>query len=180
MRVFFAIEFNEEVKERLFFIQQELRKYCNGGNYSYKENFHLTLRFIGDQTPEQIQKLVEALRNTAEGTAGFGLTIDRLGDFNKGSRKIIWAGIERSSELQHLYCKLEGALGEIGYPREQKAYSPHVTLIRETRLENSTEGFNSIGFGKIQTQVGAISLMESKRVDNRLTYSAISRIDLLG
>ncbi len=180
MRVFFAIEFNQEVKDRLFKVQQELRKYCIGGNYSHKENFHLTLRFIGEQNPEQLQKLVSTLHNTTQGATGFGLVIDKLGTFNKGSKKIIWAGLDRSSELQYLYGKLEGALENICYPREQKVYSPHVTLIRETRLEHSTEGFESIGFDKIHIQVGAISLMESKRVDNRLTYSAISRVDLHG
>lgn len=178
MRVFFAIEFKEEIKDRLYLVQQVIKQMCSGGNFSHRENFHLTLRFIGEQTPEHVQKLKNALTSIAADTSGFELIIDRLGTFNKNNRKIIWAGLEKNNELQQLYNKLEGTLEKAGYQLEQKAYSPHVTLVREARLEKSTEGLNDVAFEKIHTQVNSISLMESKRVDNRLAYIAISKVDL--
>lgn len=179
MRVFYAIEFKEEIKDSLFSVQKDLRRLCNGGNFSHRENFHLTLRFIGEQTPEQVQKLISALHNTAAVTSGFTLKINRLGAFNKGNKKIIWAGLEKNIELQLLYNELENNLDKAGYPREERGYSPHITLVRETRLENSAEGLNNIKFNNIHIQVDSISLMESKRVDNRLTYTAIARVALL-
>jgi 2'-5' RNA ligase len=180
MRVFFAIEFEEEIKERLYSLQQEIKKYCSGGNFSHKENFHLTLRFIGEQNPGQVEKLRRALRTAAAGTPCFQLQIDRLGAFSKGNKKIIWTGLEENNELQKLYCRLEAALEREGYFCEGRSYSPHITLVRETRPAENAPGIDKIQLDKSAVKVSSISLMESKRVNDRLTYTAIDKAGLQG
>jgi 2'-5' RNA ligase len=179
MRVFFAIEFEEDIKEHLFFLQQEIMKYCSGGNFSHKENFHLTLRFIGEQNPGQVEKLIKTLHIAASGTHCFQLKIDRLGSFSKGSKKIIWTGLENSNELQQLYQRLEAVLEKEGYPIEGRGYNPHITLVREARLTENVPGFDKIQLGKLAVKVSSISLMESKRVNDKLTYTAINKAELL-
>ncbi len=178
MRVFFAVEFEEEIKERLYSLQQEIKKYCSGGNFTHKENFHLTLRFIGEQNPGQVEKLIRVLHMAAAGTNSFQLKFDRLGAFSKGNRKIIWTGLEKSYELQQLYHRLEAALGKEGYPGEGRNYSPHITLVRETRLAEDIPDIDKIRFGKLAVKVNSISLMESKRVNDKLTYTAVDKAGL--
>ncbi len=181
MRVFFAIEFEEEIKECLNSLQQEIKKYCSGGNFSHKENFHLTLRFIGEQNPGQVEKLKRVLYAAAAGTPGFQLQIGRLGAFSKGNKKIIWTGLEENNELQKLYYRLEAELVREGYSGEGRSYNPHITLVRETRpAENAPAGIDKIQFDKLTAKVSSISLMESKRANDRLTYTAIEKAGLQG
>ncbi len=178
MRVFFAIEFNNEEKDFIHSIQQDVKRLCSGGNFTHKENFHLTLRFLGEQTSSQVKELKNILRLAAHETMGFELRLNKLGAFNKGNKKIIWAGIEKSAELQHLYVSLESLLEAAGYPREEREYSPHITLVREARIQ---ENFlhDSMRFEKLSIKVNSISLMESTRIDNKLTYLAVDRTELL-
>ncbi|OPX43475.1 2'-5'-RNA ligase [Ruminiclostridium hungatei] len=175
MRVFFAIELEEEIKDYLFSMQQKLRKICNGGNFTHKDNFHLTLRFMGEQSEEQLLSLKNALTAAASEAQSFELRLWGLGAFNKGSKKIIWTGLEKSKELQGLYQSLETALEQEGYPREERSYSPHITLARETRLESGFLETGIIPVERLSVRVASISLMESARVNNRLCYQAVHK-----
>ncbi|MDF2985255.1 MAG: 2-5 ligase [Eubacterium sp.] len=179
MRVFFAIEFEEEIKEYLYSVQQEVKRNCSGGNFSHKENFHLTLRFMGEQSPQQITVLKNALLETAEKLKGFELKLNKLGSFNKGNKKIIWLGLQRSGELQILYKKLEGVLEKEGYAREDRGYNPHITLVREARLDEKVVEIENINIEKLTVRVKTISLMESARVNNKLAYTAIQKAGLI-
>ncbi|HEX2924913.1 MAG TPA: RNA 2',3'-cyclic phosphodiesterase, partial [Ruminiclostridium sp.] len=96
MRVFFAIEFDEDIKSYFSEIQEKVRKYCLSGNFTLKENFHLTLRFMGEQSEGQIEKLKEVLRDAAE-THSFELKLEKMGSFRKGNRSIIWLGLSKST-----------------------------------------------------------------------------------
>lgn len=175
MRVFFAVELEEEIKEYLFSLQQKLRKVCSGGNFTHKDNFHLTLRFMGEQSEEQLLQLKNALYAAASEAQRFELRLGGLGAFNKGSKKIIWTGLDRSRELLSLHECLETVLEQEGYIREERSYSPHITLVRETRLESGFLEADIIPFEKLTVKVSSISLMESARVNNRLCYQAVQK-----
>lgn len=178
MRVFFAIELVEETKAGLYSIQQNIKKMCSGGNFTHKENFHLTLRFIGEQSSSQVNELKNILKLAAKETAAFELRMSNIGTFNKGNKKIIWAGIDKSSKLQGLFERLEARLEATGYPREERSYSPHITLVREAKPLEAFQ-FGSINFDMLTIKVSSISLMESTRIDNKLTYRAVDRAELL-
>lgn len=177
MRVFFAIEFDENIKSYFYEIQEKVRPYCLAGNFTLKENFHLTLRFIGEQSSEQIHKLKAVLTDTAQASS-FELRPEKLGSFRKGNRSIIWIGLEKSPQLQQLYANLEKVLADNGYQKEERSYSPHITLAREVKIED----FGSLP-GKVHIEnpiikVKSISLMESKRINNKLCYIPLEKIEL--
>lgn len=173
MRVFFAIEFDEPIKEYLYEIQNELREHCRGGNYTHKENFHLTLRFMGEQDQKQIEQLKAVLDNTAREMKEFQLWLGKPGCFDRGSKKIIWLGLQKSGELQALYNRLEEQLQSSGYPKEGRLYRPHITLVRETRSDDFNETASKIKTRGFPVRVKFISLMESTRIDNKLTYLTV-------
>lgn len=179
MRIFFAIEFEEDLKEQLYFFQQEIKRHCSSGNFSHMENFHLTLRFIGDQKPEQLEKLTKAMHLAASEASRFVLKLNKPGLFSKGNKKIVWMGLEKSKELQELYNRLEKALEKEGYPKEERGFNPHITLVREARLEEGGLAVNMLQSDKLTIKVSAISLMESKRENGRLTYTAVDKAELL-
>ena len=179
MRVFFAIEFNDEIKDYLFSLQQDVRKYCIGGNFSNRENFHLTLRFIGEQNLQQVEILKKLLKEVATATSRFELRLDNTGSFNKGNKKIIWAGLGKSIELQHLYQSLEISLEKTGYQKEDRGYSPHITLAREVRIGDAAVDISKTSISSLPIIVNTISLMESARINNKLTYTALDRAELV-
>ena len=181
MRLFFAIEFNEELKDYLFSIQKEIRQYCIGGNFTSKDNFHLTLRFIGEQSHHQAEQLISAMKATAASLESsiekFELRLNKIGKFDRGNKKILWIGLQRSQELQALYNKLEINLLNIGYNKEERSFNPHITLAREVRIEGFDQLANKIKLKDNAIMVNAISLMESKRIDNKLCYVPLERVE---
>ena len=172
MRVFIAIEFSKEIKDYMYRVQQDLRASMEKGNFSNVENFHITLRFIGEQSQDKVLSLKQAIKKTAASGVSFKLQTDTIGFFPKGNKKILWMGItSEKALLEKLFLSLEGELEKIGIKKEEKAFSPHITLVRDailkedfiilkqnTRLENR------------EICVENISLMESARINGKLTY----------
>ena len=131
MRLFVGLELPWELRERLALLGGGLP----GARWVPSENYHLTLRFIGD-TPahraEEIDHTLAALRAPA-----FSLSLAGIGTFHKGGRTTaIWARVERNPELDHLQSKIENALQRAGLEPERRRFAPHVTL---ARLDGSAE-----------------------------------------
>lgn len=175
MRVFFAIEFNDETKEYIKSVQNSIRENSEKGNFSDKENFHLTLRFIGEVASDEIEKLKNALDDSISNIKSFKFNLNNLGFFTKGSSKVVWIGIDnKDGMLNSLKTSLENSLLSYGYEKEERTFSPHITLSRNTIFKNSFENkLKSIDITLKEVTVSKISLMESKRVDGKLVYVPI-------
>ena len=164
MRTFIAIELEEETKAQLAEVQAEAEKLCRRGNYTPKENFHLTLHFLGEVQEEDLDYLHEAIYETARRNRPFTMTIDKIGFFPRGNKGILWAGIERSNHLQRLFSTLEKSLEQQGFARERKGLSPHITLGREVEPQrNFTDVQRGVRVEPMRVSVRSISLMESVR-----------------
>ncbi len=171
MRAFFAIEFPESIKEYLNQLQMSIKEKSISGNFTRKENFHLTLRFIGEINNNEFIKFKESIDEIALNQKDFHLTINKLGYFSRGNKKIVWAGIQPDEMLNQLYSKLERSLEYKGYKAEEKKYVPHITIGREIVL---AEEFNKIeqtvNMDKAVLTVKKVSLMESARLNGELKY----------
>lgn len=175
MRVFIAIEFEDQVKEFLAQIQQRVQTHCTKGNFSRRENFHLTLRFIGEVEEDRLLAIKSAISSVAVGTRGFGLELGGMGQFPKGNRSIVWVGVKVGSELHKLYQELEKALEQQGFTRENRGYHPHITLAREVDSEQAVRAIGTEESSSLTQQVRAISLMQSTREGGRLVYRPLFR-----
>lgn len=174
MRVFFAVEFTDSVKSYLQTIQQEVKKVSRAGNFTLFDNFHLTLRFIGESGPSSRKKLMQAVDAAACRTEPFRISLQGLGHFPRGGKHIIWVGIAACPQLNNLYNCLEEELAARGVPREQRAYAPHITLGREVVLDKAFSDITaSVMLKGLTVPVDRISLMQSTRIDNRLKYLPI-------
>ena len=181
MRTFIAIELEEEVKDRLAEIQADTEKLCRKGNYTPKENFHLTLHFLGEVSEEDLEYLQDAMYETARRNRPFWFNIDKIGFFPRGNKGIMWAGIERSNHLQRLFSTLEKSLEQQGFSRERKGLSPHITLGREVEPHrNFIDVQKNVKFEPMKVSVRSISLMESVRKGPKLVYVPLFRMDLKG
>jgi len=125
MRLFVALDLPWEVKEEL----SELSCDIPGARWVPMENFHLTLRFIGEASRLQAEEIDLALA-TLRGRS-FSFALSGLGWFEKAGRvTTLWAGVERNDDLARLQAKVETALHRIGLPTERRRFTPHVALAR--------------------------------------------------
>ncbi len=129
MRLFVGLDLPDGHRQRLAALCGSLA----GARWTAPENFHLTLRFIGEvpgHVAEEIDHALAAIR-----ARSFSLALSGTGLFNRAGRQgtipsALWAGIERSEPLERLQSKVETALQRIGLPPERKRFQPHVTLAR--------------------------------------------------
>ena len=181
MRTFIAIELEEEVKDHLANIQTETQKLCRKGNYTPKDNFHLTLHFLGEIEEDDIEYLQDAMYETARRNRPFTLTLDKIGFFPRGNKGIMWAGLEKSTHLQRLFSTLEKSLEQQGFARERKGLSPHITLGREVEPHRSfMDVQKGVKVEPVKIAVRSISLMESARKGPKLVYVPLFRMELKG
>lgn len=174
MRVFVALELSPVIKDKLVGIQDEVRSLCPVGNYSGKDNFHVTLKFIGEIDPDKLGGIRACMDQVAKQTDSFDVGLNGLGFFRKGSRHVVWAGLSINSFLVELYSGIESCLVKDGYVRGDRSFSPHVTFGRNVLVENSS-CLSGVVYDRIDFRVDSICLMESKRVDGILRYIPIYR-----
>ncbi len=170
MRLFFAINFQKEVKDALAAVQNDLRRQVVRGNFTLYENLHLTLVFIGEVHDRQAERLVQIAEELEAGP--FVLRFTHLGRFKRDGGDLIWAGMEKSAPLLSLYEKLAARVQTAGFSVEERAYKPHLTLARAVRFRD----FFSLPDYKmdpLEAEVTGISLMKSERLKGRLTYTEL-------
>ena len=172
MRVFVAIEFEDELKEYFSTIQKGVMQSSRKGNFTDKNNFHLTLSFMGEVETTEINSLILAIEEIASRTKKFQLELSHLGFFPKGNSSIVWIGTKESTALSKLFQGLQKALQKQGFPKERGGLKPHITLGREIDLKEKFDIIkerNPLDNNK-KIDVSTISLMESKRVGAKLVY----------
>ncbi len=126
MRLFVGIGMPRFVREKLEGLCEELR----GVSWTPFENYHLTLKFIGEVEDGADDAIAEALAEVQ--MQPFLLELGGVGIFpEKGAPRVLWAGLERvPPQLFHLQKKIESALFNLGYEPGTRAYRPHVTVAR--------------------------------------------------
>jgi 2'-5' RNA ligase len=126
MRLFIALDLPWELRQRLSLLAGSG---IPGARWVPPENYHLTLRFIGETPAHRAEDIDLALATLR--ARGFSLTLAGLGTFHKGGRPTaLWVGVERSQQLDHLQNKIETALQRIGLEPERRRFTPHLTLAR--------------------------------------------------
>jgi RNA 2',3'-cyclic 3'-phosphodiesterase len=125
MRLFVALDLPWEIKEEL----SDLTCNIPGARWVPTDNFHLTLRFIGEADRLQAEEIDLALA-TLRGRS-FSFSLSGLGWFEKAGRvSTLWAGVERNEDLARLQAKVETALYRVGFAPDRRRFTPHVALAR--------------------------------------------------
>jgi 2'-5' RNA ligase len=175
MRLFVALDLPWWLRERLAMLSGSG---IPGARWVPPENYHLTLRFIGE-TPahraEDIDLALAGLRGR-----GFSLTLAGLGVFTKsgpkgGRNTALWVGVERNPQLDHLQGKIETALQRAGLEPERRRFTPHVTLARldaapEAKLAAFVQAHNL--FRSEPVPIGHFTLFSSQLGKEQSVYTA--------
>jgi RNA 2',3'-cyclic 3'-phosphodiesterase len=141
IRTFIALKPPENWIEQLNRIATELKRELRSNEVKWvqPEQIHITLRFLGYIFPDQLPAVVEGLNRSARDTEPFILRGSALGCFPTVRRaRVLWLGIEdqgqRCGELRRSITDETSAVGE---PREDRVFTPHLTLARIGHLERS-------------------------------------------
>ena len=134
MRLFFAVLLSEEVREAVARAQERLRAAAgeNGIRWVAPEQFHYTLKFLGETPAEKVPGIQEAARRIAAQHAPLSLSLAGLGAFpNLRRPQVLWVGAKEGVPLlMRLAESLEKELAEQGFPPENRRFNPHLTLAR--------------------------------------------------
>ena len=125
IRLFVAIPIPEDIRLWL----HNLRGGVPGARWVAPENYHLSLRFIGELDHGLAADIDVALSQVR--APAFSVELSGVGYFGKGAKaRTLWAGVAPCDALGHLQTKIEAALTQTGLPEERRKYSPHVTVAR--------------------------------------------------
>lgn len=159
LRAFLAIEIPLEIKKKIAAEVVCLKK--NSGQavrWVASENFHLTLKFLGEISPANVELLSQSLKAECSQHPPFDITVTGLGCFPNSHRpRVIWIGLTIPPELNRFQYKLETVTARMGYATEDKSFSPHLTIgrVREqaspVELQNIHSALETLHVGSLGT-----------------------------
>lgn len=179
MRLFIAIDLEDKIKDTLNQSIQELKRNSVSGNFTPRENLHLTVVFIGEtmKTKEVNYAMEQAIANI--NVNKFNLSIEGMGKFKRREGNIYWVGIKKEQTLWSIQGELSKELKIAGFDIEDREYVPHLTLGRKVITKDTFKEQEFIkSLGKMDMEVAKISLMKSERVGNRQVYTEIFKVEL--
>jgi 2'-5' RNA ligase len=167
MRLFVAIQLNDDMTDALVGIQERMRAHGVRGNYTKPENLHLTLAFIGEWPDAAgVLEVLPAVREP------FSVTLSHPGIFPGAN--VLWAGIEPSEELEQLAAQVGKNLDDAGIPYDRKAFKAHITLARKPVVPEGIV-LPEIAVPRVSMIVDEVCLYRSDRGENGMEYTVIGR-----
>ncbi len=178
MRLFVALEIPPAVRNNLATFLESLRAVTKKPRWVRADNLHVTLKFLGEVAEGKLEAVRTALGEIHSGQAAT-LDFRGLGFFpNEKHPRVFWASIEASPNLKTLAGDIEFAMEKLGIPREQREFSPHLTLARFERArlpetlrkmiaENAQRDFGSL-------RTSQFRLIQSKLRPSGAEYTALT------
>ena len=188
IRAFVAIELTETARRYISDLIDVLRKDgVRGLRWVNAQGIHLTLKFLGNVSQERLDAIVEAMGEAAERVRPFALVLQDMGAFpGLTSPRVLWVGVGGDlTPLLQLQARLEQAMAARGFPKESRAFSPHLTLARvrerlspPERLQLAKAVGATQGMPGVDLPVHAMSLMESTLTREGAKYTRRAQISL--
>jgi 2'-5' RNA ligase len=136
IRAFIAINLSQEILERIEQMSLDLRSRLKGVPVRWvpADNIHLTLKFLGNVSTANLEMLKEILDNVVSNHHDCDISVGGIGAFPKPHNpRVIWVGMEVPQELVSLQHNIEIETARLGYSREHRPFSAHLTIGRVSR-----------------------------------------------
>jgi 2'-5' RNA ligase len=185
LRTFIAVELLPGQRTRCVALQEDLAQASGGVKWVEPENLHVTLLFLGEVDERDVPSVCRAVADTCAGLDSFRMSVEGVGCFGDRRRpRTIWVGIRAGKdELIALHDALERPLLELGcYRREERLYTPHITLGRGKSNQPSNrlagELDRQIGWRGGECEVSDVVVLSSELRPEGPVYTVLSRAPL--
>jgi len=177
MKTFIALEFDDEFKNRLKSIQNILKEHSYKGRWVNAENFHLTVKFLGETKEDHLEKVDELLESIKNNYNTYYYSLGNLGFF-KGNKslRVVWLGLVGDIERLSMMSKcINEKVKVLGYEIEKRIFKPHITLGREITFDVALDILNEelTELLKYNFKLNKISLMKSEVIEEKRVYKPI-------
>jgi 2'-5' RNA ligase len=184
MRLFIGLTFPKKQRERIHRAARVLREEELPVRWIGLENYHVTLKFLGEVRPEAVPQIEAAMTKIASATKSFSTEVGGFGAFPTIRRpRMLWLGVGATAALRCLKQDLEWAMGSCGFEAETRAFHPHITLGRADdrggagAFRGLDELVASMGFSA-EVKVRTIDLIRSNLSKDGARYSVMSSAKL--
>jgi 2'-5' RNA ligase len=183
MRSFIAIDIPAGIKSSIDSVIRTVSGDARGILWVSTENIHLTLKFLGDVRDDLVPEIEKRLKLIGKRNQSFSVGIRGAGAFPSfRNPNVLWLGIEASDQLEALFREIDAVLAEIGFERESRKFSPHLTIgrVKDRRdvapVARELSTYKDVFFGTIE--VREILLMKSVLKPSGAEYSKTAIIEL--
>ena len=187
IRAFLALDPPEEVLGKVGRLQGRLQRMVHGDiRWVRTEAIHLTLKFFGDISENDVANITAVVERAAATETPFTLTVGGTGVFPDARRpRVLWLGM--SGDVPRLLIfqqRLESELGRAGFPEEERPFRPHLTLARVksskglTGLEKALEKDGGYEAGRFVAS--GLGLLRSELTPRGAVYSKLKWFPFAG
>jgi 2'-5' RNA ligase len=184
MRLFIAIEIPEEIKKQMAEAQRRLQGIGVDASWTRSEGIHLTLKFLGEIPESKVPEIMSALTGAAGGLGRLRFEVAGVGVFpNPRNARVVWVGVSGDIEkLTGLQAAVEDAMARLGMKREERKFTPHLTLGRIKYIRSQKSWLGALeelkdirlpGF-----EVTSVHLMKSELKPAGAVYTEMGRAEL--
>lgn len=185
IRTFIAVSPPKEVRLKIEEGIREVRAFESDAKWVNADNFHFTLRFLGNLPEERLDLLAECVAKSVKEEAPFDVALSGLGAFPSAMKpRVLWVGTAQGADrLTGLARLVEAGLRKKGFGKADKAFAPHLTVARWRRPQRSPKFAEFIESQSLEAgpfRVEAVHVMESKLRPQGPIYSSRAECRLLG
>jgi len=166
VRAFIAVDLPPDIHDCINLVENKLQEQLGDVpiRWVVPENIHLTLKFLGDVSPSNIDVLKGILQSEASNYQPIVISIGGVGAYPKmRNPRVIWVGVEAPAELSALQRGIDTHTSKVGYTPDRRRFSPHLTLGRVSR-NASHEDVRKIGDVLKDCKVGFLGVARIKAV----------------
>lgn len=160
MRLFIALDIDDQIRERMTRFVDGVRNFAPDARWLRPESLHITLKFIGEQPDDAVEKVQAALNSVHSRPCeihfrGYGFFPTAR------SARVFWLGMDSGQELSELASAIEEKMPALGIPKEDRAFNPHLTLARGPGGSGTPRRLKADGpnrtFAHLQEKLGALT-----------------------
>lgn len=180
MRAFIAIDLPQNIKDAIFDVQQNLRACEPACKWVEPANIHMTLKFLGNISTEQFDKIKIIIGQTAQGFKTFNVSLTGFGFFpNERRPRVFYVSTSQKEMLCSIATCLEAKLEQLGFAKDAR-FKPHLTLARIKEPKNIDYLKKKLATICLEGEfaVNAITLYKSTLTTKGPIYETMARIAL--
>ncbi len=183
VRAFIAVDIEGEMAAKLGRLAESLRTTGADVKIVEVENFHITLRFLGNVPVDMLDELEKVMKKAVESSKPHKIRLKGVGAFpNENRPRVVWVGVEGDEELRKMAEVIERELRKLGFKPDSKGFKAHVTLARvkgprgREALVKWINDMKDVDLGEIE--VKSIRLKKSTLTPKGPIYDTLREVEL--